>query len=93
MTLDDAILNDLHLVLGLGLQDQATRFETSKYALFNVDICIDGDQTCRMCIIDGISLQLAIDHLYFVAFQDCDARYLSVCLPENATKNKQQQTQ
>mgnify|MGYP001626752506 CR=1 FL=1 len=88
ITRDDLIVRDRYFVLGFGLEHDTSWFEMLEVAVINVHVGIDRNQACRASVIRSITLELAIDHLYWGAIKHCDARNFAICLPEDSTGEK-----
>ena len=82
---DDLILDDRHLVLRTGLDHNSTRFEMLKLTVLNVDVGVDADQASCACVVRGVTLKFAVDHLDAGAFKSSDTRHLAVRFSEYST--------
>ena len=82
----DLVLDDIDHVLRACLQHDPARLEVLEVAVLNVDVGVDSDDTSRVGIVRGVTLELAVDHFDAGTLKNRDARHLAIGFPENTTK-------
>lgn len=57
-------------------------------AILNVDVGVDSDDTSRVGIVRGVTLELAVDHFDAGTLKNRDARHLAIGFPENTIERQ-----